>query len=152
LDKPPILFSTLEVVSVAKKRSKQWGWFPSAGSSHPSLDAALKAQVEAKARDLVEKVLKPRDIEPPPKDARFNYITDVILKWHGSSLFFIHVYAGPGAISPSFEARFARLRHAGGGRFDLAFMRHTGQWVELYQNQTVEECLENIRDDPWFQV
>jgi len=44
------------------------------------------------------------------------------------------------------------MRHDGGGKFDLAFMRHTGQWVELYQGQTVDQCLEAIRDDPWFQV
>ena len=69
-------------------------------------------------------------------------------------LFFIKVFAcpGPNALSPSFESRLARLRHAGGGRFDLAFMRHTGQWVELYEWLTVEECLDAIRDDPWFQA
>jgi hypothetical protein len=31
-------------------------------------------------------------------------------------------------------------------------MRYTGQWVELYQGQTVEECLEPIKDDLWFQA
>ena len=29
-------------------------------------------------------------------------------------------------------------------------MRHTGKWVEMYEGQTLEECLEEIRDDPWF--
>jgi hypothetical protein len=141
---------------MAKKRPKQWVWAPSSGAAHPALDAAAKARVEAKARELVEKVLKPRSIEPPPapEEARFNYITDITLKWHGSALYFVAVYACPGpyALSPSFESRFARMRHAGGGLFDLAFMRHTGQWVELYQGLTVEKCLESIRDDPWFQA
>jgi hypothetical protein len=139
---------------VAKKRPKQWAWLPSSRTSHPAADAAVKAQVEAKARKFVEEVLKPRFVEPPPEDARFNYVTDVTLKWHGSSLFFIQVYAcpGPNALSPSFETRFARLRHAGGGKFDLSFMRYTGQWVELYQGLTVEQCLEAIKTDPWFQA
>jgi len=139
---------------VAKKRPRQWVYSPSSRKSHPAVDPAVKARTEAKARQFVEKVLKPRYVEPPPEDTDFNYVTDVTLKWHGSSLFFIKVFAcpGPNALSPSFESRFARLRHAGGGRFDLAFMRYTGQWVELYQGLTVEECLDAIRDDPWFQA
>ena len=36
------------------------------------------------------------------------------------------------------------------GRFNLAFMRHTGQWVELYDALTVDECLKAIQDDTWF--
>jgi len=31
-------------------------------------------------------------------------------------------------------------------------MRHTGQWVELYDALSVDECLQAIRDDPWFQL
>ncbi len=30
-----------------------------------------------------------------------------------------------------------------------AFMRHTGQWVRLYDALTVDECLKAIQDDPW---
>jgi hypothetical protein len=129
---------------VAKKRTTR--------SSSPTLDDATKARVEAKVRELIDRELKPKHIQPPPEDARFNYLTDLTLKWHGSTLFLVSVYAcpGPNAISPSFEERFARLKPAGPGRFDLAFMRHTGQWVELFQGQTLDECLAEIRDDPWF--
>jgi hypothetical protein len=35
-------------------------------------------------------------------------------------------------------------------RFDLDFMRHTGEWVPLHQGLTLDQCLEAIRDDPWF--
>jgi hypothetical protein len=71
---------------------------------------------------------------------------------HGTTLFFVAVYAcpGPNAISPSFEEKFARLRPAAAGLFDLSFMRHTVQWVELYQGLTIEKCFETIEDDPWF--
>jgi hypothetical protein len=139
---------------MAKKRSNQSTWLPSSRGSQPSLDPAVKTQVEAKARKFVEEVLKPRFVKPPAADARFNYVTDVTLKWHGSSLFFIQVFAcpGPNALAPSFEDRFARMRYAGGNKFNLSFMRHTEEWVELYQGLTVEECLETIRADPWFQV
>lgn len=135
-----------------KKRPKQWVWSPSSRASSPTLDAATKTQVEAKAQDLIDKELKPRHVEPPPVDARFNYLTDLTLKWHGSTLFLVANYAcpGPNALSPSFESRFARLKPADGGRFDLDFMRHTGQWVPLHQGLTLDQCLEAIRDDPWF--
>lgn len=137
---------------MAKKRQpKGWAYSPSSKAS-TGLDAAMKSQIEAKVQELIDKELKPKHVKPPPEDSRFNYVTDITLKWHGSTLFLVSVYAcpGPNAISPRFEERFARLRPAAGGRFDLSFMRHTGQWVELFQGQTLDECLREIRDDPWF--
>jgi hypothetical protein len=131
---------------------KKWGYFPSAKSAGPALDPTAKARIEAKVQELIDKELKPKHVKPPPEDDRFNYITDITLKWHGSTLFLVAVYAcpGPNAISPTFEARFARMRPAGSDRFDLSFMRHTEKWVELYQGQSLDECLACIRDDPWF--
>lgn len=137
---------------MAKKRPKQWAWLPSSQASNSTMDAATKIQVEAKAQDLIDKQLKPRHLKPPPTEARSNYLTDITLKWHGSTLFLVAVYAcpGPNALAPSFEDRFARLKPAGRDRFDLAFMRHTGQWVPLYQGLTLDQCLKAIGDDPWF--
>jgi hypothetical protein len=31
-------------------------------------------------------------------------------------------------------------------------MRHTGQWVELYTGLTLQECLDAVQNDPWFQA
>lgn len=134
-----------------KKQPKRWVYSPSPKAS-TGLDAAMKSQIEAKVRELIDKELKPKHVKPPPEGARFNYITDITFKWHGTTLFLVAVYAcpGPNAISPTFEERFDRLRPAAGGKFDLSFMRHTGQWVELFQGQTLDECLREIRDDPWF--
>jgi hypothetical protein len=135
-----------------KKQAKQWVWAPSSSASAGALDAAKKAHIEAKVQELIDRELKPKHVKPPPKGVQLNYLTDITLKWHGSTLFLVAVYAcpGPNAISPTFEDRFARLRPAGPERFDLSFMRHTGQWVELFQGQTLDECLSAIRDDPWF--
>jgi hypothetical protein len=44
------------------------------------------------------------------------------------------------------------MEFAGQNRFHLAFMRHTGQWVVLYEALPLDECLDAIRDDPWFQM
>jgi hypothetical protein len=135
---------------MAKKR-KAWAFSPGK-KPKVSLPGSLKDEVDTKARDLIETVLKPKHVEPPPKDARFNYITDIQLKWLGSKCYFISVYAcpGPNALSPSFERKLARMEYVGDGKFALSFMRHTGQWVELYESLSADECLRLIRDGPWF--
>ncbi len=117
-----------------------------------SLPGPLKAEADTRAGDLIENVLKPMHVQPPPTGHQLNYITDITTRWLGSKLYFISVYAcaGPNAISPTFETKFARMWYVGDGRFALAFMRHTGQWVELYDALAVDECLKAIRDDPWF--
>jgi hypothetical protein len=136
-----------------KKQPLTWLIKP-ARPKKSAIPDSLKAQADAKAKELVETVLKPRFIQPPPKKPRFNYIIDVAAKWHGSSLYFVSTYAcpGPTAISPTFEARFARIEFGGGSKFSLSFMRHTGNWVVLYDRLSVDECLDAIKDDPWFQA
>jgi len=42
------------------------------------------------------------------------------------------------------------MEHLGGGRLALYFMRHTGEWVGLYDALSLDESLKAIRDDPWF--
>ena len=128
-------------------------WMFSAGKKpKKSLPGTLKDEVDTKARELIENVLKPKHVQPPPPDERFNYITDITTKWLGSKCYFISTYAcpGPNAISPTFEDKFAKMEHVGNARFNLSFMRHTGQWVQLYDRLTVDECLKAIQDDPWF--
>ena len=58
---------------------------------------------------------------------------------------------GPNAIAPAFETKFARMEYVGDGKFALSFMRHTEQWVVLYDAVSVDQCLKAIQDDPWFQ-
>jgi hypothetical protein len=132
-------------------RQKTWVRTP-ARQAKPSVPVAIKAEVEGKARELVESVLKPRHILPPPEHEHLNYIVDIGTKWYRNYFYFFATYRSPGstAISPSFEAKFARLQYHGASRFGLAFMRHTGQWVEPYDDVTLEEGLEMIRDGPHF--
>jgi hypothetical protein len=118
----------------------------------PAIPELLKAQVDTKAKELVDTVLKPKFVKRPPKKPRFNYVIDVTTRWHGSSLSFVLTYAcpGPTAISPTFESKFARMEFVGHGKFSLSFMRHTGKWVVLFERLSVDECIAAIRDDPWF--
>jgi len=57
----------------------------------------------------------------------------------------------PDADPPTREVRFARLEYRGNLRFNLASMRHTGHWVEMYQNRSLMGCLRAIRDEELFQ-
>jgi hypothetical protein len=133
------------------RRRKIWVYVPPRPAK-PTVPAALKLEVEAKARELVERVLKPIHVKHPPEDERFNYIVDIGTKWYRGYFYLYATYRcpGPNALSPSFEAKFARLDYTGDNRFGLAFMRHTGQWIELYSDLSVDECLQAIRDDPFF--
>jgi hypothetical protein len=135
---------------MARKRNA-WEITPAKGRK-PPLPDSLKAEVQAKADALIKEVLKPKHVLPPPKDGQFNYITDIGAKWYRNSYYFFSTYAcpGPNALSPTFEAKFARMEYLGGGTFALYFRRHTGEWVGLYDALSVEEGLKAIQDDPWF--
>jgi hypothetical protein len=74
-------------------------------------------------------------------------------KWHGSSLFIVSTYAcpSPDAISPTFEIKFARMEFVGKGKFSLAFRRHNDKWAVVYKRLSLDECLDAVEKDFWFQ-
>jgi hypothetical protein len=114
---------------------------------------SLKREVAMRANALVESVLKPKYVQPPPEEPQFNYIEDITTKWYRSYFYFYALYrsAGLNALGGQFEAKFARMEYMGDGLFNLAAMRHTGQWLELFSGLSLDACLDTIRDDPWFQ-
>ena len=136
-----------------KKPPKTWG-LPTSKQTKPAISVSLKAELETKAGRLVEDVLMPRYVKPPPRDARFNYITDVWFKWLGSTMYFGAMYAcpEPAAISPSFESLFARMEYIGDRSFVLSYMRHTDKWFRLPVILTGEECLSAVENDWHFQL
>jgi hypothetical protein len=42
------------------------------------------------------------------------------------------------------------MEPVGADKFALYFIRHTGEWVGIYDCLSVDECMKVIRDDPWF--
>ncbi|MGI8565738.1 MAG: hypothetical protein ACR2LZ_04560 [Pyrinomonadaceae bacterium] len=119
----------------------------------PKVPEALKAEVSEKATQLIESTLKRTYIKQPPKDNRFNYVVDLYTKWYRSYFYFCSKYAcpGPSAISPFFESRFARMEYVGNNKFNMAYMRHTGEWLEVLEALPVDECIAAISDGGYFQ-
>jgi hypothetical protein len=133
------------------KRQEMWIHKPPRRSKSKVTDT-FKWDMETKAKELIETVLKPEHVKPPSGDEHFNYIIDIYSKWHGNYFYFCTKYAcpGPNAISPYFEAKFARLEYVGNGRFNLSYMRHTEKWCEVYTDLSLDESLAAIRDEPFF--
>jgi hypothetical protein len=113
---------------------------------------SVKIHVKERADHLIEATLKPEHIKPPPENPQVNYIVDIYSKWYHSYFYFCATYRcpPPNAISESFESRFARLQYTGNDRFSISYMRHTGQWAELFTELTLDECLESIRNEPHY--
>src|SRR4051812_42813344 len=108
--------------SAMAKQRKTWVYSPPKPPK-PSVPDKVKEEVEAKANELVETFLKPTCVKPPPRNWRWNYLIDIHTKWHRSYFYFIGVWASPGpnALSPTFEAGFARLEYTGKRKFNLAY-------------------------------
>jgi hypothetical protein len=128
-------------------------WFPKPKNKFsPKIPESIKAQIKGRADTFVEEVLKPKHIEPPPKDNDFNYLVDIYTKWYRNYFYFCSRYncPSPRALSSTFEDKFARLEYGGPDIFSLAFKRHTGQWVEIFYELSFEECLHEIKEGVHF--
>ncbi|MBA6224742.1 hypothetical protein H4J51_03320 [Colwellia sp. MB02u-18] len=115
---------------------------------------AMKNEVSKIACDLIDNTLKPKHIKPELNNPSFNKLVDIFIKWRGSSLYFYAKYksCGEDAISPIFETKFARLVYAGEDKFNLSYMRHNEQWLNLHSNFTGLECCNAIEYEPYFVV
>jgi hypothetical protein len=140
--------------SIMPKSQKMWVYSPSKPAA-PKVSANTKAFVQQKANELVEKALKPIHITPPPApdELQHNYIADIYTKWYRHYFYFCAKYnvPGPNALVPDFESKFARLEYVKDNCFNMAFMRYTGnEWVEVYSDLSLEECLQAVESDPYF--
>ena len=57
----------------------------------------------------------------------------------------------PNCITEFFDTKFARLEFIGSDRFNLAFMRHIDQWAKTEENESLDECLDRVRNNPVYQ-
>ncbi len=131
---------------------KRWMYLPPKPAK-PKVPEYVKTAVKRKADEFVESFLKPTFIKDQPKDYRWNYVVDIFTKWHQRYFYFCSTWRSPSpnAITEFFEVRFARLEYAGDEKFNMAYMRHTGQWWEIFRDLTPDECIEEIQGNSLFQ-
>lgn len=131
---------------------KNYTWAPARKKTSAKVPDALKYEVKAKADSLIDNVLKPKYVLPPDENSTLNYIVDIYSKWYRGFFYCTSKYKvpGPNAIRPFFDSNFARLEFTGSSRFNLAYMRHTGQWNEVGSDLSLEECLDRIVNWPHF--
>lgn len=132
-----------------KKTKKLW-LSSSPKQSKPTVPDTERQLIEQKCNELIQTEFKPKYIDSPPTDHDLNYRTDIFGKWYRNYFYFCSTYncPSPRAISPSFESRSARLEYVGQDCFNVAYMRHTGQWWEILHGLSLEECLSEIRNNP----
>lgn len=136
---------------IMTKREKVWVYKPPRPPK-PSVPASTKSEVERRCNEFVESTLKPKYIKHHPENERFSYVVDIFTKWYRNYFYFCATYHSPGenALSPSFETRFARMEYVSEDQFNLSYMRHTGQWWEVFSGLSLNECIESIKDLPHF--
>lgn len=134
------------------KKQKRWVYSPKKPSS-PKVPESVKFEVKTQANELIEAYLKPTFIKSPPEDNRFNYLVEISSKWYRNYFYFCSRYCSPSpnAISPHFDDKFARMEYVSRDTHNLAYMRYTSKWQEIYFGLSLEECFQAIRDEPFFQ-
>jgi hypothetical protein len=132
---------------MAKK--KRWIYAP-AKAAKPKVPDATKQLVQQQFNELIETELKPKCIQPPPTEHDFNYLVDIFGKWYRNYFYICGTYncPSPRAIAPSFEEKFARFEYVGPDQFNVAYMRHTGQFWEFMRGLSLEECLHEAKTNP----
>jgi hypothetical protein len=112
---------------MAKKTSKPkakalYGWVFS-----PTATESDKIEISKQFEPVIEKLKK--NLSPLLEPQEFNHCVDVFSKWNKNFFFIMQKYkTGKGGIVDYFDTGLARLEFNGKGKFNLAYLRHTGQW------------------------
>jgi hypothetical protein len=109
-----------------------------------------KRATEIRCNALIER-MKFNWIQPP--HPRYGYVSDVYGKWYRNYYYFcaLYRYDAPQATQPEAEVKFSRLEYAGRGKYNLAYFRHTGQWFQVFEELSLEACLEEVEKNEIFQ-
>lgn len=91
-------------------------------------------------------------INPSNQHESNNYLTELSSKWYRNYFYLISHYQSdnPNAISPSFEVRYTRIQCTGEATYSLSYMRHNGQWNEVYTNLSVSKLERTIISETLF--
>jgi hypothetical protein len=131
---------------MARKQPKMW--LPN--TPRPVLpDEAEKRAIIAACEALIRDMLKPR-LLPEIRPTEWNYPIDIRGVWKGGRYRFIKRFRSGFAENrgEEFDSPFARIDRMGPDNFDIYWMRHTGQWWQLYTGKPLAEALHIVATDP----
>jgi hypothetical protein len=112
-----------------------------------------KAAVKAACEQPIAQTLEPRYLAGTHLSGLSAPI-DIVGKWRGSKHSFVARYRSddPEVLEPELDEPFARLGHMeeywSEARFDVMWLRHTGEWWRLHPTVTLGEALQHVESDP----
>ncbi len=111
-------------------------------------DEAEKKAIIAACEAFITDVLKPRFL-PVIRPSPFNYPVDIKGAWMGGRYRFIQRYRSGHAdnTGEEFDVPFARIDRVGPDRFDIYWMRHTGQWWKFRDGVSFAEALKLLETE-----
>ena len=115
----------------------------------------LKEEIKLKSDEIIM-MLKKEHLKKLPKKLAYNHLIDIYSKWIKRRFYLCSKYICPtDSLFPWFENKFARLEYTGKGinekdQFQLFFMRHTGKWIKILEDKTLNECFKAIKTQPYF--
>lgn len=113
----------------------------------------LKREVAARCDAYISQVLVPRHLPVIKPHAEYNFAIGLRGAWLGNAYRFIARWRTGTNRTPieEFDSPWVRFQHMGGGRFDIGWMRHTGQWWTLQRGLTLDEALAAMESEPVLQ-
>lgn len=130
---------------MARKKQKVWA---ESRRPPPLRDEAEKRAIIGACEAFIRDVLKPRFL-PEIRPTEWNYVVDIHGAWAGGRYRFMQRYRSGMEHNrgEEFDAPFARIDRMGPDRFDIHWMRHTGQWWRLYTSVTLTGALHILETD-----
>jgi hypothetical protein len=128
-------------------RAKQW--MARARAARPDLpDDSEKRMIIAACEAFIRDVLKPQFL-PEIKPGDWNYVIDIPGAWAAGRYRFMQRRRSGMEHNRGceFDAPFARIDRMGPDRFDICWMRHTGQWWRVHEAVTLAEVLHILESD-----
>lgn len=128
---------------MVSRKKKTWV-YSSPRKPKPKVPDEIRQALQEKGDVIVEKIFKSEYLKPVPEQLTINHLIDFYTKWYQNYFYFCSKYkCPPEAYSSSFESKFARIEYIGNNKFELSYMRHTGQWGHL-ETGTMDDCLKSI--------
>lgn len=133
---------------MARKPPKIWAAKP---AKPQAPDEAEKQAIINACEHFIATVVKPRFL-PQIRPTQFNYTVDIFGEWRAGRYRFMQRYRSGHAdnLGREFDAPYARIDRMAPDRFDIYWMRHTGQWWPVHKGKTLAESLRLLETEEFL--